>query len=88
MTRRRLLDLYFLDARHKLVDLAAFLDRLDRAQGEEDFRLEAFRQALGTLSRREPDRAGEVLRIFSDPTREPVDPAPPSPACGAWPPPP
>src|ERR1035438_9984746 len=27
MTRQQALDLYFLDARHKLVELAAFLDR-------------------------------------------------------------
>jgi hypothetical protein len=26
MTRQQILDLYFLDARHKLIELAAFLD--------------------------------------------------------------
>ena len=30
MTRQQVLDLYFLDARHKLVELAAFLDRVEQ----------------------------------------------------------
>lgn len=34
MNRQQLLDLYYLEARAKLIDLAAFLDRLDRAPGE------------------------------------------------------
>jgi len=33
MNRQKLLDLYFLEARSKLIDLAAFFDRLDRAEG-------------------------------------------------------
>ena len=41
MTRQQILDLYFLDARHKLVELAAFLDRVERADGKDDFRLKA-----------------------------------------------
>ena len=32
MIRKQLLDLYYLDARAKLIDLAAFLDRLDRGK--------------------------------------------------------
>ena len=28
MTRQQVLDLYFLDARHKLIEIAAFLDRV------------------------------------------------------------
>ena len=34
MNRHQLLDLYYLEARAKLIELAAFLDRLDRAEGE------------------------------------------------------
>ena len=37
MNRQQLLDLYFMDARSKLIDIAAFLDRLDRADGEGGF---------------------------------------------------
>jgi len=39
MTREEALNLYFLDARSKLIDLAAFLDRVERCPGEDDLRL-------------------------------------------------
>lgn len=58
MTRQQLLDLYFMDARSKLIDIAAFLDRVDRGEGEADFRLAAFRKALEELQGREPRRSG------------------------------
>lgn len=85
MTRQQLLDLYFMDARAKLIDLAAFLDRVDRGEGEADFRLAAFRNALGELSSGEPSRAKNVLMSLSDPTTEPIAKAPGKGACGAWP---
>lgn len=84
MTRQQVLDLYFMDARSKLIDLAAFLDRLDRATGEEDFRIEAFREALARLNAK-TDRAKEVLLAFSDPTTEPISTATTKAACGAFP---
>ena len=34
-SREQVADLHFMDARYKLLDLAAFLDRLDRAAGGE-----------------------------------------------------
>jgi hypothetical protein len=43
MTRQQLLDLYFMEARAKLIDLGAFIDRVERGAGEEDFRMKAFR---------------------------------------------
>jgi len=85
MNRRELLELYFMDARSKLIDLAAFLDRLDRAEGESDFRLKAFRKALQELEGERPDRAKRVLLAFSDPTTEPLAAAPGKGAVGAWP---
>ncbi len=85
MNRQELLDLYFMDARSKLIDLAAFLDRLDRSEGESDFRLAAFHEALQKLSLQEPARARAVLLAFSDPTTEPLAAAPGKGACGAWP---
>ena len=85
MTRQQILDLYFMDARSKLIDLAAFLDRVDRAEGEPDFRLAAFRKALESLHRNEPDRAKSVLNSLSDPTTEPIEKAPGKGAVGAWP---
>ena len=85
MNRQQLLDLYFLDARAKLIDLAAFLDRLQRAEGEADFRLKSFTDALQQLSRQDGRRAEQVLLSLSDPTREPIPAATTKAACGAWP---
>ena len=85
MTRQQLLDLYFMDARSKLIDIAAFLDRVDRGEGEPDFRLAAFRQALEELHGGKPERARRVLMSLSDPTTEPIAAAPGKGAVGAWP---
>jgi hypothetical protein len=86
MDRRQLLDLYFIDARARLIDLAAFLDRLERAGVDEDFRAEAFLRALQELDKPGADRAKRVLLALSDPTQEPIDAAPGKGACGAYPP--
>ncbi len=64
MKRERVVDLYFMEARAKLIDLAAFLDRVDRAPGTEDFRMTAFRRALQELPSGQPDRAKRVLLSF------------------------
>lgn len=85
MNRQQLLDLYFLEARAKLIDIAAFLDRLDRAQGTADFRLGAFTRALDQLRGSGPNRAEQVLLSLSDPTTEPIAAAQTKAACGAWP---
>jgi hypothetical protein len=86
MDRRQLLDLSFVDARARLIDIAAFLDRLERAGGTGDFRAEAFRHALKELDTPGADRARRVLLALSDPTREPLAQAPGKGACGAYPP--
>lgn len=87
MNRQQLLDLYYLEARSKLIDLAAFLDRLDRAagEGEGDFRLAAFKEALQQMQAASASRAECVLRVLSDPTSEPIAAATTKAACGAWP---
>jgi hypothetical protein len=85
MTREQALDLYFMDARCKLIELAAFLDRLDHSGGEADFRLSALQKALPILTRAEEGRAKAVLLALSDPTTEPLAAAPSKGACGAWP---
>ena len=84
MTRTELLDLYFMDARSKLIDLAAFFDRVDRGTGEADFRLGALQKALEALESAEPNRAKAVLLALSDPTSEPIAKAPGKGAVGAW----
>ena len=84
MTRNELLDLYFMDSRAKLIDLAAFLDRVDRGTGDADFRLAAFREALKELAGGKPTRARDVLLALSDPTSEPIAKSPGKGAVGAW----
>ena len=84
MTRQQILDLYFLDARHKLIELAAFLDRVERADGKDDFRLKAFHAALGALTSRKKQKAKNVLIAFSDPTIEPIAKAEGKGAVGAF----
>ena len=84
MTRQQILDLYFLDARHQLVAIAAFLDRVERAGGQDDFRLQAFRAALAELSTKKKGKAKKVLLAFSDPTTKPVAKAEGKGACGAF----
>jgi hypothetical protein len=85
MTRTQVLDLYFMDARSKLIDLAAFIDRVERATGKEDFRMKAFRAALAELDKDNSDKAKQVLLAFSDPTTEPIKTAAGKGAVGAWP---
>ena len=87
LNRQQLLDLYFLEARSKLIDLAAFLDRLDHAEGQADFRLTSFRLALDELRRDQGRRAERVLLSLSDPTSEPIPFATNKAASGAWTPP-
>ncbi len=85
MTRDEALNLYFLNARSKLIDIAAFLDRVERSPGEDDFRLHSFRAALKHLSESQPDKARAVLLTLSDPTMEPLEAATTKGAAGAWP---
>jgi len=85
MTRQQVLDLYFMDARCKLIELAAFLDRVERSDGEADFRLAAIREALPLLQSVQQDKAKAVLLSLSDPTSELLLSAPGKGACGAWP---
>lgn len=85
MTRQQVLDLYFMEARAKLIDLGAFIDRVERATGEDDFRMKAFRTALTQLSQSDGHKAKRVLLALSDPTTEPIAAATTKAASGAWP---
>ena len=71
-SKQHLLDLQFIEARHRLIDLAAFLDRIDRHPGPADYRFEALKNALPILLTERPDRARAMLDAFSDPTTEPI----------------
>ena len=82
-SKKELLDLQFIDARHKLIDIAAFLDRIDRHPGDGDYRYEAMKSALPLLLANRPDRARAVLESFSDYTTEVSESAPFQGAFGA-----
>lgn len=83
-TESQLADAYFIEHRAKLLDLAAFLDRVDRAGSKGDPRLTLFRRAIPLLVDGTGDRARRILELFSDPTTEPVDHAGTKGAIGAW----
>ena len=76
---RELVDEYFIENRTRLLEIAAFLDRLDRAEqgvAERDFRARAFREALAVLvddSASAETRVERVQMIFSDPRSELLD---------------
>ena len=74
MTTTQIVDEYFLENRARLLDLGAFLDRLDRAaDGEDpqgDFRIEALRRAISVLLDAAPGRARRIHMLLSDPTEE------------------
>ncbi len=72
-----ILDEQFLTVRSKLIDLAATLDRLDRAVADEngssigsDGRLEKIQEAMKRLLEAGPSRAEALQMIFSLPYGE------------------
>ena len=78
-----LMDRYFLEHRAKLIDVAAFLDRIERAGDGGGYRAHAFRAAILELSKAGADRAQRVLLAFTDPSSEPEDHAETQGATGA-----
>jgi hypothetical protein len=79
---------YFMEHRAKLLDLAAFLDRLDRAAppaGHDDVRVRALRRAIPLLLDGQGDRARRILELLSDHTTKPIDQAHTQGALGADP---
>ena len=73
MTRAQVVDAYFMEHRARLLDVAAFLDRVDRAgAGGDDFRMQAFRRCIAVLADGHADRARRILELLSDPSTDPV----------------
>jgi hypothetical protein len=67
LTRAQVVDAYFMEHRARLLDVAAFLDRVDRAgAGEDDFRMRAFRAGVAILQDGKPARARRILELLSD----------------------
>lgn len=65
----RALDQFFLDARCRLLDVAATLDRIGRGENAEslaaDPRLQRIRAAVAVLLADEPGKAERIQQLFS-----------------------
>jgi len=72
LTQQETLDMFFLEMRSRVLELAAGLDRLDFAHAESDPQRTASRQdqlkhAVGALLDEAPQRTQRIQLIFSDP---------------------
>ena len=74
----------FIPTRAKLIEVAAFLDRVERYQIANDFRCAALRDAAAVLVDGKPERARRILEKLSDPTTEPEVVSSGKAALGAW----
>lgn len=74
-TKTDILDLYFMDSRAKLLDIASYLDRLDRHEGETDFRQDGFLNAMQTMLETKENRTAAVLNALSDHSSTPEETA-------------
>lgn len=74
MTASELVEEYFIENRTRVLEIAAFLDRVDRSDGAaglDDFRLTAFRETLSILADSSGNRMERIQMLLSDPTVEP-----------------
>ena len=70
-----IVDEYFIENRTRLLEIAAFLDRVDRADpalAGRDFRLRVFAEALQVLAGGQADRLLQIQMLLSDPALEPL----------------
>jgi hypothetical protein len=79
-----IVDLGFIPVRAKLIDLAAFFDRVERYAVADDFRCVALRKAAALLVDGKPERARRILEKLSDPTTAPEEKSSGKAALGAW----
>ncbi len=69
LTQKQHIDAYFMEQRNRILEIAAFLDRLDRVDAQDandDFRVVALRKAMSELTSEEPGRIERIQMIFSD----------------------
>lgn len=69
MSQQALIDEYFIEHRAHVLEIAAYLDRLNRAaapNAEDEFRYLAFKRAVAELASDKPGRAERVQMILSD----------------------
>jgi hypothetical protein len=70
-----IVDEYFIENRTRLLEIAAFLDRVERADpglAVKDFRMRALADALHVLAGGQPDRLLQIQMLLSDPSLEPL----------------
>lgn len=83
-----ILDLYFIENRARVLDIASFLDRLDRyrdsAAAKADFRYQALLNALKLLLAEDRERTRNIQLSLSDRSTEPIESAVGLKAVGAW----
>jgi hypothetical protein len=75
LTGSQIVDEYFIENRTRLLEIAAFLDRVDRVDHEsadKDFRMQVFRDAVDALAT-PGDRLNRIQMLLSDPTTDPLD---------------
>jgi hypothetical protein len=76
LTSEKTLQRYFIENRSRLIDIAAYLDRIERSQAPEavlqDFRLVAFKKAIAVLLGHGSKRVEKIQKILSDITDEPL----------------
>lgn len=82
--RAAVVDHSFVPVRAKLLEVAAFLDRVERYGAAGDFRCVALRQAAKILVDGKPARARRILEQLSDPTTQPDAVTSGKAALGAW----
>ena len=81
---RAVVDHGFIPVRAKLIEVAAFFDRVERHAVADDFRCAALRAAAKLLVDGKPERARRILESLSDPTTEPEAISSGKAALGAW----
>jgi len=77
MKKTEIQDLYFMDSRFNLLEIASFLDRVERSEGNADYRDEAFRKAITDMMN-PPEgltRTQAVHHAFSDHSDQPLEKA-------------
>jgi hypothetical protein len=79
-----IVDHAFIGVRAKLIEVAAFLDRVERHGSADDFRCVALREAAALLVDGQSERARRILEKLSDPTTAPDERSTGKAALGAW----
>ncbi len=89
LSSAQILEMSFLENRARLLEMAAFLDRIERSSdadaGKSDFRYRALVNGIRLLlDKTDAGRTRAIQLNFSDPTSEPIADAVGLKAHGAW----